>query len=60
MIHPKILEDIDEQMESRIMSRVGYVESAHKDEVLKGAKMAVHIIQEQLAHYNLLMPETPA
>ncbi len=55
-MNKKILDDISDQMESLIDSRVGYQESQHKDEVLKGARMAVRIIEEQLARCGLVSP----
>lgn len=48
--------EIGHTMKSRIMSRLGYVESAHKDEVLKGALLATRIIEEHLLHIGAIKP----
>lgn len=48
------LDTIKEQMKSRIASRVGYVESEHPDEVLKGACMAIEIVREEMKRQNIV------
>ena len=45
---------IDSEMEARIKSRLGYVESAHPGEVLKGARIAAKIIEEELLKFFVL------
>lgn len=44
----EFIKQYTKDIESKLKSRLGYVESEHKDEVMKGAQMAATIIQENM------------
>lgn len=52
-----ILEKIEKELENKLSTRVGFVESEHPQEVIKGARLAATIIREELTRQGVLKPK---
>ena len=51
---PECFQQIVDQLKYQVPNRVGYVESEHPKEVMKGALIAAKIIEERLIQYGII------